>query len=342
MQPLIALEEHFFASGDVLPEHIVSLYSEQFKHVPGVEAKLKSLDSLRIEEMKKAGVTFQIISHAPGVSCLSASDCARVNDQLASKITPQKQLFRGFAALPMGSPQEAAAELRRTVKEHGFVGALVDNHITTDGISSGSSPKYYESAFFHPIWEAAQELDVPIYLHPMFPTAEMRSHYAGSYAPGAGASIATSGWNWHSEVGTHVLRLFSGGVFDAFPRLKLIVGHFGEMLPFMLGRVNQLSNRWGARERSFQTVYDENLYITTSGVWGVEPMATIKWSTPLRNVLFSIDWPFARAEWGAQFWRDLKKSRLYSDAELDDIGWRNSAKLFGLDESELLRGAEQM
>jgi predicted TIM-barrel fold metal-dependent hydrolase len=350
MQPLIALEEHFFAEDDALPDHVVSLYSEQFRHVPGVESKLKSLDSLRIAEMKKAGVTFQIISHAPGLSSSPAKDCERVNDYLASKIHSRKDLFRGLAVLPMSFPQEAANELRRTVKEHGFVGALVDNHITKSlsnltgnsaDTSSSLGVTYYESSFFHPIWEAAQELDVPIYLHPTFPTPEMRAHFAGSYVPGAGASIATSGWNWHSEVGTHVLRLFSGGVFDAFPRLKIIVGHFGEMLPFMLGRVNQLSNRWGERKRNFQAVYEKNLYITTSGVWGIEPMATIKSSTPLGNVLFSIDWPFAHAEWGAKFWEDLKKSNMYNEQDLDDIAWRNSAKLFGLDEAQILQAAER-
>ncbi|KAF9738539.1 hypothetical protein PMIN03_003512 [Paraphaeosphaeria minitans] len=349
MEPLVALEEHYFAASHLLPSHLNSLYSEQFKHVPALEDKLKSLDDLRIIDMQKAGVTFQIISHAPGISSLAASDCAKVNDYLAEKLMPRKNIFGGFAALPMGDPEAAATELRRVVETYGFLGALIDNHIPvplehmTGDLSQRSSAlgaTYYDSSNFHPVWKAAEELNVPIYIHPNFPTPAMQSHYEG-LPSSASRSIATSGWGWHSECGAHLLRLYAGGVFDAFPKLRIIIGHFGEMLPFMLDRVNQLSNRWGSRARSFQTVYDENIVITTSGVWSVAPMHTIKASTRIENVLFSIDWPFAHAEWGKAFWDDLRKSGVLTKEELGKIGWRNAAKLFKLNEHDLLRGAQE-
>ena len=260
---------------------------------PALEDKLRSLNDLRVHDMKKAGVTFQIISHAPGISSLIASDCAKVNDYLAANIGPRKDIFGGFASLPMCHPEAAATELRRVVAYHGFLGALIDNHVTTpledltgdsSQHSSGLGATYYDSPIFHPVWKAAEELEVPIYIHPTFPTSPMQSHYGG-LPSGASRSIATSGWGWHSECGAHILRLYAGGVFDAFPKLKIIVGHFGEMLTFScLTESNQLSNRWGTRTRSFQTVYEENIIITTSGVWSVGPMHTIKASTRTENV----------------------------------------------------------
>jgi predicted TIM-barrel fold metal-dependent hydrolase len=348
MPPLIALEEHYFADTDVLPRDLVKLYAEQFKHIPSLDDKLKSLDTLRIEEMKKAGVTLQIISHAPGLSSSAPADCTKVNDYLASKISSRKNIFRGLAVLPMGDPEEAAMELGRTVKEHGFVGALIDNHVTTplkthygskENISSNLGATYYDSPHFHPVWKAAEKLNVPVYIHPMFPTPAMRSHYNGVPSD-AGASIATSGWGWHSDCGTHILRMYASGIFDAFPRLRIIIGHFGEMLPYMLDRVNQLSNRWGKQNRCFQTVYDENIFITTSGVWSVAPMATIARSTRTDNILFSIDWPFAHSDWGKAFWTELQESKIFSGPDLENIGWRNAAKLFGLDNGELIKDAQ--
>jgi predicted TIM-barrel fold metal-dependent hydrolase len=50
-----------------------------------------------------------------------------------------------------------------------------------------------------------------------------------------------SGWGWHSDVAIHILRLFAAGLFERLPRLKIIIGHMGEMIPFMLARIEMLS-----------------------------------------------------------------------------------------------------
>jgi predicted TIM-barrel fold metal-dependent hydrolase len=293
--------------------------------------------------MRRAGVTLQILSHAPGLSSADPRHCAQVNDFLAAQIRAtdaSRSLYRGLAVLPMVSPVHAARELRRCVAELGFVGAMIDNHISSaDG--SGSAT-HYDGAEFLPVFAAAEELDVPIYIHPMFPPPTLATQYsAGAFAAGAGASMGSSGWGWHSECGLHVLRLFAAGVFDSCPKLKIIVGHFGEMLPFMLDRVYALSVRWGARQRDFRTVWRENMWITTSGVWSVDPMAMIARNTETDKVLFSIDWPFADAGDGKKFWEDLAQSGLYDEAGLAKIGWRNAAKLFRLDEDEVEAAAER-
>jgi predicted TIM-barrel fold metal-dependent hydrolase len=350
-KPLIALEEHFFAPPPLVPSSVVSRYSQQFAFVPNVHDKLLDLSTARKADMRVAGVTLQIIAHAPGMSGASADQAAKVNDYLAKAIgatEEDRRVFRGLAVLPMGEAGKAAEELRRCVRELGFVGAMIDNHVEKV-VGEGDSSKadgpgeriMYDREEFSAVFEAAHELDVPIYLHPMFPTASLAQSYQGNYIDGAALSMGSSGWGWHSECGLHVLRLFAAGVFDKFPKLKIIVGHFGEMLPFMVDRIAQLSVRWGKRERDFRTVYRENIWITTSGVWSVDPMAMIKRNTPIDKILFSIDTPFAKAEDGKIFWEELQASNLHSSQEMDDIGWKNAAKLFKLDEEELAKVAQE-
>ena len=226
---------------------------------------------------------------------------------------------------------------------------MIDNHVldasapaTSGGTGDGGKEAaYYDAPEFWPVFEAAQDLDVPIYIHPMFPPPRLAAHYtSGAFTLGAGVSMGSSGWGWHSECGLHVLRLFASGVFDAYPRLKIVVGHFGEMLPFMLDRLYMLSKRWGHRERDFRKVWKENLFLTTSGCWAIDPMATIARNTNVDNVLFSLDWPFADAEDGRSFWEDLRNSGLYDREDLDKIGWKNAARLFKLDEQQVMEAAE--
>ena len=94
-------------------------------------------------------------------------------------------------------------------------------------------------------WAKAEELDVPVYLHPTWPSDSMNPRYEGNFSGAATRSLGASGFGWHSETALHVLRLVAAGKFDKFPKLKLIIGHFGEMLPFMLERICKLSVRWG-------------------------------------------------------------------------------------------------
>jgi predicted TIM-barrel fold metal-dependent hydrolase len=314
MIPLITLEEHFFSSAIGNPD----AYSEQLKWVPGVFEKLQDLGPIRLEHMDKNGVTLQVISHAPGLGAALPEECSSANDQLAAAVSKNKTRFAGFAVLSMAHSVESAVELRRCIKELGFVGALVDNHI--DG-------KHYDDKKFWPVFEAAQELDVPIYLHPTWPSDDIAAHHQGSFPTSAGISMGSSGWGWHSDTGLHVLKLFAAGVFDEYPRLKIIVGHFGEMLPFMLERIMILSKRWGDRQRLFKEVYDNNIWITTSGVWSVSPMACILRNTKIDHILYSVDYPFAKNEDGLQFMEDLKSSGLVDDEQFEKIGYKNAEAL---------------
>jgi predicted TIM-barrel fold metal-dependent hydrolase len=155
--------------------------------------------------------------------------------------------------------------------------------------------------------------------------------YGGEWISEAAAgSMASSGLGWHSETALHVLRLFASGLFDRRPRLKIVVGHMGEMIPFMLQRIEKLSRRWGTFERDFGTVYNENIWITTSGVWSLDPMRCILANTRLDHILYSVDYPFVSNEAGLGWMRELEQSGLVDEEQLRAIAYGNAEKLLGI------------
>ncbi|KAH7142013.1 hypothetical protein EDB81DRAFT_899497 [Dactylonectria macrodidyma] len=316
MPPLITLEEHF-VSADLLPE-LSDIYAEQLKHLPDVAARLTDLGPLRLADMDANRISLQVVSHAPGLGPRSPRLSALANDELARAIQASPGRLAGLAVLPMAEPEPAAKELRRCVNELGFVGALVDAHV--DGL-------HYDDRRFWPVFVVAAELDVPIYLHPTYPAQAQRSSYEGQYEAGAARSLGSSGFGWHQETGLGVLKLYAAGLFDEVPTLKIVVGHFGEMLPFMLERVEKLSVRWGNQQRGWRQVWDENIWITTSGVWSIGPMACILRNTRVDHILYSVDYPFEKNENGLRWIRELQDSGLVTPDELEMIAYRNAEQL---------------
>ena len=132
----------------------------------------------------------------------------------------------------MQSPEACADELRRCVKELKFLGALING--TTEG-------RFLDHPSYDDLLAAAVELDVPIYIHPHMPPAPVREAYYSDLEQGAGRVLATAGWGWHSETAIHVLRLVLAGTLDKHRKLKIIIGHMGEMLPVMLDRIDKVS-----------------------------------------------------------------------------------------------------
>lgn len=316
--PLTALEEHFFSQA-AEDSSVKEKYVEQFKYVAGVEEKLKDLETLRFDEMAKGKISMQIISHCPGT--LTPDQAIAANDQLAAAVKKHPDRFAGFAVLSMAHPQHCADELERCVTQHGFVGALVDNHV---------NGAYYDGDAYDVFWRKAEELGVPIYLHPTWPAPNMQEQITGNFTPGASRSLGSSGWGWHSDVALHVLRLHAANVFEKFPKLKVIIGHFGEMLPFMLDRICNLSVRWGERQRHFRQVWDENIWVTTSGVWSLDPLRCMLANTKVERILFSVDFPFEKNENGLKWMEELEGSGLLSKEQLEMIAFRNSEKLLGV------------
>ncbi|GAB1317364.1 hypothetical protein MFIFM68171_07574 [Madurella fahalii] len=332
--PLITLEEHFFSTSS--PASLKASYSEQLKHVPNVYAKLTDLTGdpagPRRRDMAAGRVALQVISHVPGLAGYDAAACRAANNELRAAVREEERRaggtaregrarFAGLAVAPMADPAAAAAELRRAVAELGFVGALVDNH---------ARGRFYDGPEYDVWWAAAEELGAPVYLHPSWPSEEVAARYRGNFAEAAAASMASSGLGWHADTALHVMRLFASGLFDRRPALKIIIGHMGETIPFLLQRIQALSPRWGTFRRDFKTVYDENVWITTSGVWSVDPMRCILANTRVDRILYSVDYPFQKNEIGLAWIKELEESGLVNDEQLKAIAYGNAEKLLGV------------
>lgn len=281
---IIALEEAF------LHPKLRALYPASYvKSLDILKGRLSDVGPERIRRMDAAGIDLQVLSHVqPGVQMLdrdtAISLSKEINDWLGGIVKAYPTRFAGFAMLPTQSPEEAANELERTVEQFGFKGALINGH--TNG-------RYMDDLSFSPLFERAQALDVPIYIHPTDPPLAVMDTYYKNYNP-----AMTVGWGWQVETGTHLLRLMSSGVFDRYPHLKVIVGHMGELIPFTLPRINTaltLGN-WlaGGKQAMRQSVLyymRENVFITTSGVFDQASLSCAIAELGIDNVLFSVDDP---------------------------------------------------
>ncbi|KAF2446295.1 amidohydrolase 2 [Karstenula rhodostoma CBS 690.94] len=324
--PLITLEEAF------LSPHVQSFYAAQNHpdpHAPSgltgyATSALLEFGAARLSSMDANGISLQIVSHVPNPLPLDIPTAQAVNDDAAAHIVANPAgRFAAFATLPMKYPPAAAAELRRCVEELGFVGALVD---------SNCGGAFYDDADFLPVFAAAADLDVPVYIHPCPNEAVKQLLYAGNYSAHIATSLSEYAWGWHNEAAVSFLRLFAAGVFDRLPRLKIVLGHCGEMIPFQMERTaNVIERQWphigGTHERSFRTVWNENVWVTTSGFFDTGNMACVLRQCKRERVLFSVDYPFGKNEAGVAFLKKLLEEGLVDEEGLEMIAWKNAESL---------------
>ena len=300
----VALEEHFAVPSIASRIDKAVLARRGYrprtmpKDAPSPLELLAEVGERRLKSMNDAGISVQVLSNSgPGPDLVAGPDgvamARETNDQLAKIVADRPDRFAGFAALPLQSPDAAAKELSRAVKELGFVGAMV--HGTTEG-------RFLDHASFDQILAAAEELDVPIYIHPHIPPEPVRQAYFSDLPTGAGRVLETAGWGWHSETAVHVLRMVVAGTLDRHRRLKLIIGHMGEMLPMMLDRADYVfSLDVDHLERPIsRTVYDQ-VWITTSGIFHEPPFLAALLTFGIDRIMFSVDYPYAQDALGRKF-----------------------------------------
>ena len=311
--PLITLEEHFISKHIGEPAKLAAAIYNQFPRT--IKEKLTDFETQRVRSMDENSISLQVISHAPADA--SPEACKRANDELAEGVSLHPKRYAGFAMLPISHPDEAAKELERCVKDHGFLGALIDNH-TSDGT-------YFDARKFWPMFEAAERLDVPLYIHPTFQAESRKAEYEGNYAKPAELGLGHWGWGWHANTAQHFLRLFAAGVFDQYPKLKIVLGHMGEMIPFQLERTDAFAKMWREPgQKSLKQCWDENVWITTSGMFSVNPMATVLRNTKLERIMYSVDYPFADNGDGLSFVQQLRDSGLVTPDQMEKIAYRNA------------------
>jgi 2,3-dihydroxybenzoate decarboxylase len=280
--PVIAIEEHYW--DHELVKHFTGLEAPK-----GGEVDRRLLDSgaLRIKEMDEAGVDIQVLSHgAPSTQKLPAdiavATTAQVNDRLAAFVKTNPKRFAAFCALPTADPAAAADELERCVTGHGFKGAMVH------GLSNGEFldlPKYW------PIYARAEKLDVPIYFHPSAPAQAVTDIYYQDYAKDF-PLVVRPAWGFTVETATQAIRLILSGVFDKHPKLKIILGHLGETLPFLLWRIDSALKRPGQKPLDFRDIFCRNFHVTTSGFFSDPALLCCMMELGVDHILFAIDWPF--------------------------------------------------
>ena len=302
---IVALEEHFTVPALVRRIDPDAIARRGFP--PGfgapLEKQLTDFGALRLGEMDEAGITMQVLSSSgPGADLVDGAEgiafARDINNVLAKAVAAHPDRFAGFAHLPMRSPQAAADELERAVRDLGFRGALI-NGMTQD--------RFLDDPRFDPILARAERVDVPIYLHPNLPPQSVREAYYQGLPGHAGFRLSMAAWGWHSEVAIHVLRLVLSGALDRHPKLKLIIGHMGEGLAAMLVRSDKvLADDVNHLTRSVsQTILDQ-VSITTSGLFTLPPFAVAVAVFGVDRVLFSIDYPYSSDRQGRDFLDALK------------------------------------
>ncbi|MGI4804049.1 MAG: amidohydrolase family protein [Janthinobacterium lividum] len=327
---IVTLEEHFN-----LPEFIKRIPKEVIAErgwptdptaspiMQKAQALLPEFGPERLRSMDDAGISVQVVSvSGPGADLLPGQESIQLaqdyNNILAQKMAAYPNRFAAFAHLPMLSPQAAADELERAVKELGFCGGMV-NGMTNN--------LFLDDASFSPLLSKAQELDVPIYLHPNFPPKAIRDMYYSNLPGALNSVLASAGFGWHAETAIHILRMVAAGTFDRFPKLQMIIGHLGETLPFMMARSeNGLSKELRKSDRSLSEILKQQVHLTTSGFFTLPPLMTAIETFGIDRIMFSVDYPFSANEKGKAFLDSLDLPQ----ADLEKLAHGNADKLLKL------------
>jgi 5-carboxyvanillate decarboxylase len=254
-----------------------------------VNSRLQNLGERRLREMDEAGIDIQVIElTAPGVQVFDAdTGCAmaeEANDILIAAVNKHPERFAGLAALAPQAPQRAAKELERAMGL-GLKGVIVNSH--TKG-------EYLDAVSYRPILEAAESLNAPIYIHP-------RGAPPAMLGPFGERHLEAAIWGFQSDTALHALRLIVTGVFDEFPKLKIVLGHCGEGLPFWLDRIDrsfarsrratEIHPQWRCK-RLPSEYFLENFWNTSSGHnWGPAVRCTEEVVGEDR-LMFAADYPY--------------------------------------------------
>lgn len=329
---IIALEEHI--GNRQLSEATNSLISTSYPYyktflnpnpadAPSIP-DLQQLGERRIKELDAAGIDMEIVSYTNPTQYLTGNDAVNIakaaNDTLADLVKPYPARFRAFATLPWSEPQAAADELRRTVKEYRFVGTLISGRPQPGNV-------FLDDPMYYPVWEALTELDLPVYIHPNYTTEDACKSYYSNLGDQLDCVLSTYGYGWHFEAGLQVIRMILAGVFEKFPALKVISGHWGEMVPYYLPRLDQMfSPAVTGLKEVFSYYYKRNVYVTPSGLYDNDSLIYCISKLGIDHILFSADFPYIPMTGAHAFMANAP----ISDEDKEKFGSLNAEKLLHL------------
>ena len=287
---LIAIEEHFLTPQIHAAWKSSSLGAEgtdAFDERKEIAERLEDLGEGRIALMDEAGVDVQVLSvTTPALQNLEVEESVhlarRTNDFLAGVIANNPMRFQGFATLPTPAPEMAASELDRCVREHRFKGAMLCGRTRATNLDAPA---------FLPLFETAAKLGVPLYIHPQIPQRPVREALYGGFGEPVSTAFAAFGLGWHYEAGIQFVRLILAGVFDRFPKLQIVLGHWGEVVLFYTERLQALA-RVAPLGQPVQDYFRKNLFVTPSGMWSQAYMQRAVEIVGPERILFSADFPY--------------------------------------------------
>jgi len=323
MQGKVTLEDHFAIEatlGDSQPFGA---------HVWGeLRHRLLDFQDQRLRLMDESGVEIMIASlNAPAIQAVAntgrAVELARqANEVLAEEVAKRPDRFVGVAALAMQDPDAAIAELERSVKELGFKGVLVNGY---SQVAGSDKPIHYDLPQYRAFWRAVERLDVPFYLHPRPPMPGISPLYEGH------PWLFGPTWSFAAETSLHAMRLIGSGLFDEHPKLKIVLGHLGEGLPFFIWRIDGRNNwmkaphKYAAKKR-VADYFRTNFWLTTSGHFSTPALIDAVSEIGAERVMFSVDYPFEDFSDAADWFDNAE----INEADRMKIGRTNAMTLFKL------------
>ena len=289
MTKVIGIEEHFLTAGIRAAWAASPIGQEGTDGFDRgeIEDRLDDLAEHRLKLMDESGIDVQVLSvTTPALHNLEAAESVslakQTNDLVAATVAKYPTRFQAFVTLPTAAPEEAALELERGVTRLGFVGTM---------LCGRTREKNLDHPDFLAIFETAARLRVPVFIHPQIPQRAVREVYYSGFSDQVDIAFSTFGLGWHYEAGIQFVRLILAGVFDRYPDLQVILGHWGEVVLFYLDRLGSLA-RVAHLQRPIAEYFRQNLYVTPSGMWSQSYLERSLELVGFERILFSTDYPY--------------------------------------------------
>ena len=358
---IVGLEEHV-----VLPEML-----DAWSRIPGLPQipelgfgeepmaqRLRDIGDRRLTEMDDQGVDVQVLSATtPAVQNLSPDDAVAVardvNDALTATVSRNSDRFQFFAALPTPVPEQAAEELERAVTRLGARGAMIFGRTgrvrearpldmlrgaaeQVGAMALGvANATHADDRRFDALYATAERLGAPLYLHPQQPEPPIKAAYYTGFGDELDNLFATAGLGWYYDNGVELMRLIFSGVFDRYPRLQVIVGHWGELVLFYLDHIGVMQTMGLKLDRPLNDYFRQNIWITGSGLLSERYFRWTAETVGIDRIMFSTDYPYtydtgyALLDTAKGHARGFLQGLDITDAEKEAIAWGNWERLGG-------------
>lgn len=276
----------------------------------------------RLRDMDEHGIDLQVVSYSSPIQLTPADQAVALataaNDRLGAAVAANPDRLQGFAALPWQAPLAAVDELDRAVTELGLRGVLI---VGRPGVTFLDDPRY------EPVLAKLAELGVPLYLHPFHPIRQVQQAYYAGLPDAVSAEFSLGAWGWHHEAGVHLLRLILSGAFERFPALQVISGHWGEMVPFYLSRLDQvLSRHVTGLSATVSETFRAHVWVTPAGIVDEPHFRFVRDVVGVDRIIWSTDYPYVTMNGNRSFLEDAD----LTETERHQVMHGNAEALFRL------------